>query len=78
MEETAFVRTLALLPNGSRKLAAARETLFILDELVVRKGLDFDGATALIREWIDSPIQMDSPAPVSGQAVLVDGNAERA
>jgi len=71
MEETAFARTLALLPNGSRKLAAARETLFILDELVARKGLDFDGATAVIREWIDSPIQMDSPAPVSGQAVLV-------
>jgi ATP-dependent helicase/nuclease subunit A len=71
MEETAFARTLSLLPNGNQKLAAAREALFILDELVSREGLDFDGATASIREWIDSPVQMDSPAPVSGQAVLV-------
>jgi ATP-dependent helicase/nuclease subunit A len=71
MEETAFSRTLSLLPNGTQKLAAARETLFILDELVAREGLDFDGATACIRDWIDSPVQMDSPAPVSGQAVLV-------
>jgi ATP-dependent exoDNAse (exonuclease V) beta subunit len=71
MEGTAFARTLALLPNGSQKLAAAREALFILDELVAREGLDFDGATARIREWVDSPVQMDSPAPVSGQAVLV-------
>jgi ATP-dependent helicase/nuclease subunit A len=71
MEETAFARTLSLLPNGSQKLAAAREVLFILDELVARQGIDFDGATACIRDWIDSPVQMDSPAPVSGQAVLV-------
>jgi ATP-dependent helicase/nuclease subunit A len=71
MEKTAFARTVSLLPNGSQKLAAARETLFILDELVAREGIDFDGATACIREWIDSPVQMDSPAPVSGQAVLV-------
>jgi ATP-dependent helicase/nuclease subunit A len=70
MEETAFARTLSLLPNGSQKLAAARETLFILDELVARAGIDFDGATACLRDWIDSPVQMDSPAPVSGQAVL--------
>ena len=71
MEETAFARTLTLLPNGNQKLAAAREALFILDELVAREGLDFDGATARLRGWIDSPVQMDSPAPVSGQAVLV-------
>ena len=71
MEQTAFARTLALLPNGSQKLAAAREALFVLDELVAREGLDFDGATARIREWVDSPIQTDSPAPVAGQAVLV-------
>ena len=71
MERTAFARTLALLPNGSQKLAAAREALFILDELVAREGLDFDGATARIREWVESPVQMDSPAPVSGQSVLV-------
>jgi ATP-dependent helicase/nuclease subunit A len=71
MERTAFARTLSLLPNGSQKLAAAREVLFILDELVAREGLDFDGATARIREWVDSPVQMDSPAPVSGQAVQV-------
>jgi ATP-dependent helicase/nuclease subunit A len=71
MEETAFARTLSLLPNGSQKLAAAREVLFILDEVVSREGLDFDGATARLREWIDAPVQMDPPAPVSGQAVLV-------
>jgi ATP-dependent exoDNAse (exonuclease V) beta subunit len=71
MEQTAFARTLALLPNGSQKLAAAREALFILDELVAREGLDFDGATARIRKWVDSPVQMDSPAPVAGKSVLV-------
>ena len=71
MEETSFARTVALMTNGSQKLNAARETLFILDELVAREGLDFDGATARIREWVDSPVQMDSPAPVSGEAVLV-------
>jgi ATP-dependent helicase/nuclease subunit A len=71
MEETTFARTVALMSNGSQKLDAARETLFILDELVAREGLDFDGATARIREWVDSPVQMDSPAPVSGEAVMV-------
>lgn len=71
MEETAFAKTLSLMPNGSQKLAAAREVLFILDELVAREGLDFDGATARLRDWIESPVQMDPPAPVSGQAVLV-------
>jgi ATP-dependent helicase/nuclease subunit A len=71
MEDTAFAKTLSLMPNGNQKLAAAREVLFILDELVAREGLDFDGATARLREWVDSPVQMDPPAPVSGQVVLV-------
>ena len=71
MEETAFARVLSLLPNAAQKLAAAREVLFILDALVAKEGLDFDGATARLREWIEAPVQMNPPAPVSGQAILV-------
>jgi len=33
--------------------------MFILDELMAREDLDFDGATAFIREWIDSPVQQN-------------------
>src|SRR4030042_5493387 len=50
MEQTAFARTLALLPNGSQKLASAREALFILDHIVAREGLAFHGATARTRK----------------------------
>jgi len=71
MEETGFARMVALAANGQQKLAMVEEILFILDSIVVEHGLDFDRATARIREWIDSPVQMDVPTPISRQAVQV-------
>jgi ATP-dependent exoDNAse (exonuclease V) beta subunit len=71
LERTAFGRSVALGPNGTQRLARLRELCHLLELIAARDGLDFDGATAKLREWIDEPIQLDPPHPVETEAIEV-------
>jgi ATP-dependent helicase/nuclease subunit A len=62
IEQTAFERTVALLPNGQQNVSAVREMLAVMDRMVMEQGLDFDGVTRILRKWIDAPIQLDPPS----------------
>jgi len=71
LERTAFARAVALGPNGTQRLARLRELCLVVEQLAADKGLDYDGVTARIREWIERPAQVDPPHPVGGEAVQV-------
>ena len=71
LEGTAFARTVAAEPNGTQRLWRLRELCLILEELAATEGLDFDAATARMREWVSDPIQIDPPMPVAGDAVQI-------
>ncbi len=43
----------------------------VLDTLAAANGLDYDAATARMREWVAEPIQLDPPSPVTNDAVQV-------
>jgi ATP-dependent helicase/nuclease subunit A len=68
LERTAFGRAAALGPNGAQRLDALRELCLALDAAAA-EGLDFDGATARLRAWVDDPVQLDPPRPVASEAV---------
>jgi len=71
LERTALARTVALEPNGEQRLRHLREVCLVLETIAATDGLDFDAATARMRQWIDKPTQLDPPHPVTGDAVHV-------
>lgn len=72
LERSAFGRHVALGPNGAQRLSQLRELCFVLDRLALKLGLDFDAATAELRDWVTgSPPQLDPPHPVASEVVQV-------
>jgi ATP-dependent helicase/nuclease subunit A len=71
LEQTALGRAVARGPNGAQRLARLRELCLVLEQLAAAEGLDFDGVTARMREWVDHPVQLDPPHPVGADAVQV-------
>jgi ATP-dependent helicase/nuclease subunit A len=71
LEQTAFGRTVALGANGSQRLRRLRELCLVLEQTATARHLDFDGVTAALRGWVDSPIPLDPPIPTSGDAIRV-------
>jgi ATP-dependent exoDNAse (exonuclease V) beta subunit len=71
IDRTSLGRLVALGPNGTQRLLRLRELCLVLDTLAAADGLDFDAATARMREWVTDPIQLDPPSPVAGDAVHV-------
>jgi len=71
LDRTAFARAVALGPNGAQRLARVRELCVLLERIAAAEGLDYDAATARLREWVDTPVQLDPPSPVGSEAVQV-------
>ena len=71
LDRTAFARTVAMGSNGTQRLARLRELCLILEQTAADEGLDYDGATARMRDWVDDPIQLDPPHPVGTEAVQI-------
>ena len=71
LDRTAFARTVALGPNGAQRLARLRELCLMLDTTAAAEGLDYDAATARLRDWVTDPVQLDPPHPVAIDAVQV-------
>jgi ATP-dependent helicase/nuclease subunit A len=71
LERTAFARSVALGPNGTQRLVRLRELCLVLEQFAAEDGLDYDAATARLREWVEQPIQLDPPHPVGTDAVQV-------
>ena len=71
LERTAFARTVASGPNGTQRLARLRELCLLLEQIAADEGLDYDAATARMRDWVDNPIQLDPPHPVGTEAVQI-------
>jgi len=71
LERTGFARAVAFGPNGGQRLGRLRELCFELERLAAAEGLDFDAATARLREWAIEPVGLDPPRPVGGEAVQV-------
>ena len=71
LDRTAFARAVALGPNGPQRLARLRELCLVLEQTAAAEGLDYDGATARLREWVTDPVQLDPPHPVGAEAVQV-------
>jgi ATP-dependent helicase/nuclease subunit A len=71
LDRTAFARAVALGPNGAQRLARLRELCLVLEQTAAAEGLDYDGATARLRQWVTDPVQLDPPHPVGTEAVQV-------
>src|SRR5262249_724678 len=71
LDLTGFPRAVATGPNGAQRLTRLRELCLVLEQLAAAKGLDYDGATAQLREWVEHPPQLDPPHPVGSEAVQV-------
>jgi ATP-dependent helicase/nuclease subunit A len=71
LERTGFARSVALGPNGLQRLERLRELCFELERVAAADGLDFDGATARLREWAQDPVKLDPPRPVGDDAVQI-------
>jgi ATP-dependent helicase/nuclease subunit A len=71
LDRTAFARTVALGPNGAQRLARLREICLVLGQMAAGDGLDYDAATARMRDWVLDPVELDPPHPVAAQAVQV-------
>lgn len=71
LDRTAFARAVALGPNGAQRLARVRELCLLLERIAAAEGLDYDAATARLREWVDTPVQLDPPSPVGSEAVQI-------
>ena len=71
LDRTALARAVARGPNGAQRLARLRELCLVLEQLAAAEGLDYDAATARLRQWVDAPIQLDPPYPVGAEAVQV-------
>jgi ATP-dependent helicase/nuclease subunit A len=71
LERTAIGRDVALGANGAQRLRRLREVCVELDAIASRQGLDFDGATYVMRQWVGAPPALDPPRPVDDAAVRV-------
>jgi ATP-dependent helicase/nuclease subunit A len=71
LDRTAFARAVALGPNGAQRLSRLRELCLVLEQTAAAEGLDYDGATARLRQWVTDPVQLDPPHPVGTEAVQV-------
>jgi len=71
LDRTGFARAAALGPNGLQRLQRVRELCFELERIAAAEGLDYDGATARLREWALDPVALDAPRPVGVDAVQV-------
>jgi ATP-dependent exoDNAse (exonuclease V) beta subunit len=71
LERTALGRAVARGPNAAQRLARLREVCLLLERLAAQEGLDYDAATARLRQWALAPVQLDPPLPVGGEAVQV-------
>jgi ATP-dependent helicase/nuclease subunit A len=71
LELTGFGRTVALGPNGAQRLTRLREVCLVVEQLAAAEGLDYDAATARLRQWVDQPVQLDPPHPVLSEAVQI-------
>jgi len=69
LDRTAFARTTALGPNGTQRLARLRELCLLLEQTAATEGLDYDAATARMRDWVNEPVQLDPPHPIGTDAV---------
>jgi len=71
LERTGLGRAVAFGPNGLQRLGRLRELCFELERIAAGDGLDFDGATARLREWALDPVGLDPPRPVGREAVQI-------
>ena len=71
LDRTAFARAVALGSNGAQRLARLRELCHIFEKIAADERLDYDAASAKLRDWVDDPIQLDPPHPLGGEAVQV-------
>jgi ATP-dependent helicase/nuclease subunit A len=71
MERTGFARAVAFGPNGRQRLERLRELCFELERVAAAHGLDYDAATAWLREWALDPVELDPPRPVGADAVQI-------
>jgi ATP-dependent helicase/nuclease subunit A len=71
LERTGLARSVAFGPNGRQRLERLRELCFELERVAAAEGLDFDGATARLREWALDPVKLDPPRPVGDDAVQI-------
>lgn len=71
LEQTAFGRSVALGPNGGQRLERLRELCLVLEQTATERGLDFDGVTALMRDWVTTPVALDPPHPVGADVVQI-------
>ena len=71
LERTGLARSVAFGPNGQQRLERLRELCFELERVAAAEGLDFDGATARLREWALDPVKLDPPRPVGDDAVQI-------
>lgn len=71
LERTAIGRLTALGANGHQRMAGLREICFALERIAARERVDYDGASARLRDWVERPIQFDPPPPVGQDAVRI-------
>jgi len=71
LERTGLGRAVAFGPNALQRLGRLRELCFELERVAAGDGLDFDGATARLRDWAIDPVGLDPPRPVGGEAVQI-------
>jgi ATP-dependent helicase/nuclease subunit A len=71
LDSTAFARAIAGGPNGAQRLSRLRELCLVLEQMAAEECLDYDAATARLREWVTDPIQLDPPHPLGGEALHV-------
>jgi ATP-dependent helicase/nuclease subunit A len=69
LERTGLARSVAFGSNGLQRLDRLHELCFELERLAATEGLDYDGATARLREWALEAISLDPPRPVGGDAI---------
>ncbi|MBI4564838.1 MAG: UvrD-helicase domain-containing protein [Planctomycetes bacterium] len=71
LDRTAFARAVAVGPNGAQRLSRLRELCLVFEQVAANERLDYDAATACLREWIEAPVQLDPPHPVGTEAVQI-------
>ncbi|MCX5746413.1 MAG: UvrD-helicase domain-containing protein [Proteobacteria bacterium] len=71
LEQTGIGRATALGANGPQRLANLRQLCVQLELIAAADGLDYDGVTARLRDWIDQPQPLDPPRPIGAAAIQV-------
>ncbi len=69
LEETALARYLSSQPHGSLQLTNLYHLVARLNTIARNEGLNYDGATRRLREWIDSEPDINAPASLEEDAV---------